>query len=206
MTLGIVSVLYKWWAFYVAQIPEENWPVYFGPLAKLDTFVLGMLLALAVVAPGRRFRIAGAVPILLRATAVLTILVLFLVVSRSTLVALYAHTLSGLAFVLVLASTVLVSTPMRQSAWAQILASPGFQFLGLISYSMYIWHEPIMLGLTNNDILVNSVPSAFPQKALILSAVSVAVATLSYRAIERPAMRLRYLFTHEGRLANRYPG
>ena len=206
VTLGMVSVIYKWWAFYVARIPEDNWPVYFGPLAKLDTFAIGMLLVLAVVAPGGLRRMGRSVPVLLRLVALFLMIAIFLMHSRSSFVALYDHTLSGLAFVLVLASTVLVRSPMRQSAWATVLTNPWLQYLGLISYSVYMWHEPLMLGMSNHGILINPAPTAFPLNALILVAASIAVATVSYWVVERPAMHIRHLFTREGRLAKRYPG
>ena len=148
----------------------------------------------------------GSVPSLLRLAALTLLIATFLLRSHSSVVELYSHTLSGLAFVLVLASTVLVSSPLRQSAWATVLTNPWLQFLGLISYSVYMWHEPLMLGLSERGILINPAPAAFPLNALILVAASIAVATVSYRVVERPAMHIRYLFTREGRLAKRYPG
>jgi peptidoglycan/LPS O-acetylase OafA/YrhL len=66
VALGIVSVAYTWWASAVAHISTQTYPVYFGLLAKLDTFALGMLLAVAVVAVGRRPILGGIVPTLLR--------------------------------------------------------------------------------------------------------------------------------------------
>lgn len=100
-----------------------------------------------------------------------------------------------------LASTVLGP---RNSLWERILAHPALQFLGLISYSVYIWHEPLMLELSKYDILISVVSSAFLLNALILAAISIAVATLCYVLVEHLATYLRYLFTKEGRLVQRY--
>lgn len=201
LALGITSVLYKWWAFYLADIPEDNWPVYFGPLAKLDTFAIGMLLAIGVVASKNRPLMRGILPSLLRLSGLMLLAVVFLFRLSSAAVELYVHTLAGLAFVLVLASTVLGP---RKSSWERMLVHPTFQFLGLISYSVYIWHEPLMLELSKYSVLVSTAPSAFPLNTLVLLSVSIVVATFSYWLVERPATYLRYLFTKEGRLVQRY--
>ena len=48
--------------------------------------------------------------------------------------------LIGLAFALLLASTVLGGA---EAVWRKMLTHPLLQFLGLISFSMYLWHESI---------------------------------------------------------------
>ena len=205
LALGAVSVAYKWWALYVARVPEDNWPVYFGPLAKADTFAIGMLLAVAVVASGDWYRIGGVVPTLLRLLGLALLAVAFILRLHSPFVELYVHTVVGIAFMLVLASTVLFGAPGRGSAWRRILARPELQFVGLISYSVYIWHEPLMHWLADNGILISTAPAAFPTNALALLVVSVLVGALSHWGAERPAMYLRYLFSREGRLTKRFP-
>lgn len=197
LTLVIVSVAYKWWAFYVAHIPSVNFPVYFGPLAKMDTFAIGMLLAVAVVAAKGRSKLGGSVPSLLRLAGVVLLAAAFVSRGSSTLVELYIHTLAGIAFVLILASTALGP---RNSLWERMLARPVLLFLGLVSYSVYMWHEPLMLGLAEHGLLIGKAPGAFPSNALLLVVVSIFTATLSYLIVERPTMRLRYLLMREKRL------
>lgn len=198
LLLVIFSVVYKWWAFYMAQIPSENSPVYFGPLAKLDTFAMGMLLAVAVVAVKGRPQLTGGVPALLRVLGVAVLAGGFALRANSTPVGLYIHTLAGLAFVLILASTAMGP---RKSLWERMLARPALLFLGLISYSVYMWHEPLMIGLGEYSVLISKAPSAFPSNALLLMAVSIVAATLSYWLVERPTLRLRHLFRRERGLA-----
>jgi peptidoglycan/LPS O-acetylase OafA/YrhL len=127
----------------------------------------------------------------------------FITRTSSPPVELYIHTLSGAAFVLILASTVLGRR--SGTVWQRILTNPALQFLGLVSYSVYIWHEPLMLELRNHTALINDAPSAFPWNALVLVIGSIAVATLSYWLVEHPMTNLRYLFTKDGRLVQRYP-
>jgi peptidoglycan/LPS O-acetylase OafA/YrhL len=59
--------------------------------------------------------------------------------------------------------------------------------LGLISYSLYLWHYPVMfaLGVTPGEAGINPVASAL---SVVLSLV---MAVTSYRVIERPLLALR---------------
>ncbi len=200
VALIVSSLAYKWWAGIVAQVPHENFPVYFGPLAKLDTFALGMMLAILVA--GFRGRFQGHMAIVLRLVGVGLLAGVFALRGTYAVVDLYFHTLAGFAFLLVLSSTTLGP---RDSAWARRLAHPALQALGAISYSVYLWHEPLLIELGQRELLIHTIPAAFPANALILVLLSVAVATISYRAIERPLGELRWLFTRQGRLDERYP-
>jgi peptidoglycan/LPS O-acetylase OafA/YrhL len=57
-----------------------------------------------------------------------------------------------------------------------------------------MWHEPILLELGSRGFLMDKDPQFFPQNALVLVVVSIAVAAVSYSLIERPAMRLYQFF------------
>lgn len=199
--LGLASVAFKGWAWWIAKIPEANTPVYFGPLAKLDTLATGMLLSVAVVAT-REPVVRGASAVAVGLAGVAVMAVAFILRDRSEVVWLYFHTLNGLGFVLILAATVLGP---RDSAWSRMLARPALTWIGIVSYSVYLWHEPIMLELAKHGWLISTRPEAFPLNAVILCLLSLLAGTLSYVAIERPTMNLRYLFTREGRLVDRYP-
>jgi peptidoglycan/LPS O-acetylase OafA/YrhL len=64
----------------------------------------------------------------------------------------------------------------------RFLALPPFAFLGKISYSLYLWHWPVLVFFAH--YAANS-PTA--QESVALIVLSVILATLSYRLIERPA-------------------
>ena len=199
--LGAGSIAYKWWARYVAEIPEDNWPVYFGPVAKLDTLCFGMLLAILVAyLSARRSRFGfGLAPSSLLFVFGVTLLVAdFLLRDDSEAVGFYFHTLSGAAFTLVLAATVLAGG--AQERWGGLLGllrKPVLGFLGVISYSVYMWHEPILVELGKLDFFIDRAPQSFPQNAVVLVILAIAVGTLSYRLIERPAMGLQPAFDRD---------
>jgi peptidoglycan/LPS O-acetylase OafA/YrhL len=199
MALG--SLAYKWWAGAVAHLPKEDFPVYFGPLAKLDTFALGMLLAILVGSTQWR-GLGGIGALALRLGGVGLLAATFLLRSGHATVDLFFHTLAGVAFLLVLASTALGS---GNTAWARCLAHPALQALGAISYSVYLWHEPLLIELGKRNLLIRMTPGAFPINALVLVLLTIAVATISYRCVERPIGELRQLFARDGRLEERYP-
>lgn len=200
LALVVASTGYKWWAFYVARIPEDNWPAYFGPLAKLDNFAMGMLLAVAVVATGRP-KVGRFVPILiwLFGGALMAASIAY---GGSELVNLYLVTLVGLGFTLVLTATVLA---LPGSLLPRLLEFPALRYLGPISFGILVWHEPIMIELGKRDVLISQIPDTFAQNAIILLFLGVVAGALSYALVERPVMRLRYLFDRKGRLAERYP-
>jgi peptidoglycan/LPS O-acetylase OafA/YrhL len=59
--------------------------------------------------------------------------------------------------------------------------------VGLASYSIYVWHGPILELVTRE---ANGPDSFLPLLAVILPLV-IAWALLSYRVVEEPALRLR---------------
>jgi peptidoglycan/LPS O-acetylase OafA/YrhL len=199
-SLLLASVAYKGWAGAVAHLPREDFPIYFGLLAKLDTFALGMLLAVCVQLPWARCG-AGASN-LLRIAGGGLLVGTFVLRGSFVAVDLYFHTLAAIAFVLVLISTTLGP---RESHWTRALAHPVLQALGTISYSVYLWHEPLLIELGQRHLLIRTTPGAFPANALVLTILSIAVAAISYYGVERPLGELRWLFTRKGRLAERYP-
>ena len=195
--LFLFSVLYKGWARYLAGIPEDNFPAYFGPLASLDTFAMGMLLA--VVAAYGRPCLGRDASTRLSFGGVALVLLTF-VFSGNEAVFLYVHTVSGAAFLMVLAPVVLGP---RDWSLKRAVDLPGARYLGAISYGIFLWHEPLMIELGKREFLISQAPNAFPQNALVLVALSIAVAALSERLLERPALFLRHLFDHGGRRKGR---
>lgn len=67
----------------------------------------------------------------------------------------------------------------------RIFSSAALRYLGLISYSAYLWHR-IVLGKLDDE---NPLPQWVRLLAFILSVV--VVASISYWVIERPLMRIR---------------
>jgi peptidoglycan/LPS O-acetylase OafA/YrhL len=166
-----------------------------------DTFATGMLLGIIVAAVENRSLLTPLSSFLMRLAGIGLLVATFLLHFSYSFVGVYFHTLSGIAFVLVLASTVL---GVRHSIWERMLASFPIRFLGVISYSLYIWHEPIIIALTNRHILTFANPATFLYNTLAFISISILVAIISYWGIEYPAMHIRHLFSYKGHLLNRY--
>ena len=187
------------WAVYVAHEPATRWSIWFNPLAKGYVFAAGMAVAVAesrFVAPrfGRRFGwllYLGAAALIVPAA-----------IRRTDQPAATAWfgVLTTVAFALVIAALVLRPHASRASAW---LGKGFFAWAGVISYSLYLWHEPVLL-LLNGHAHLEHAPAFFPLTAFVLVVASIPIAWLSYHAVERPFGRFRVVLGSDGRLLDRY--
>lgn len=93
----------------------------------------------------------------------------------------YAAVVPTLAGVLLIASGPIPTGP------GVLLRLPPIRFLGKISYSLYLWHWPMLIlgGL----FLVGPLGTLDPVQALILAGLSVPVATVSWAFVEEPFRR-----------------
>ena len=91
------------------------------------------------------------------------------------------------AATLLLALVVLPSAGASRSIFTRILDTRLFVAVGLVSYSLFLWHEPI-LRLANEWEWTVGGPGGFWINLLILGVVSLALAMLTYRLVERPAL------------------
>lgn len=87
----------------------------------------------------------------------------------------------GAAFIIIFAT--------HKTAVGKLLGSKIFVYIGLISYSAYLWHQPLFAFVRERSL---EVPSIYLMGALII--LSFGFAYLSWRYIERP-FRHKYLFT-----------
>ncbi|MDQ2682756.1 MAG: acyltransferase, partial [Chloroflexota bacterium] len=192
---------------FVRDIPEANAPAWFGLPAKLDNFAIGMMLAAVVASPVTSMRFGPRAALLLRIAGFAVIAAVFSMRTVESVPSplgvrdIYAHSLSAVGFALILASTVLGP---RESRWTEWLSHRALAWAGVISYSVYIWHEPIMIELGKRDLILQSAPEWFPFNAVVLVTFSILAGIASYWTIERPTMEMRYLFDRRGRLRERY--
>jgi peptidoglycan/LPS O-acetylase OafA/YrhL len=70
----------------------------------------------------------------------------------------------------------------------RLLADRRLQWLGLISYSIYLWHLPVLTALASKAHLDDRIGSL--GFVVVGTAASIAVAAVSFYAVERPALRL----------------
>jgi peptidoglycan/LPS O-acetylase OafA/YrhL len=94
--------------------------------------------------------------------------------------------------------TVLVLSATRAWTNQKLLSASPFRFVGRISYSLYLWHWPL---LTFTRLVLGTKPSQLQATAIL--AVSFLLATAGYYWIEQP---LRNSPTPQRRLLLRYAG
>ena len=111
--------------------------------------------------------------------------------------AIYWHSVQNFAFYTVHFGLVgFVAT--NAGAWFLApLRTKELTFLGEISYGMYLYHLPIY-WLVNNSGTHDSTNDPWSMWVCKI-AITIAVATLSYRYIEMPILRLKDFFPYEGR-------
>ena len=63
-------------------------------------------------------------------------------------------------------------------------------YAGLVSYSVYLWHEPAIRWLDAHGLTLNG-GWGFIGNVGIVATVVLIIATVSYYLVERPAMRIR---------------
>lgn len=198
--LASVSLLWRVIAWYGFGIPTSYSPAWFGLQSRLDTFALGMLLAVAVA---RRVSISRRMAFVLRVTGLLVVVGAML--ARPWLAGphVWFDLVVAVGFVLLLAASVLGPPGVV----TKLLTVRPLILLGVISYSLYLWHEPILLWLDAWGLM----PSGADQLPRLLSfglltLVAVPLAWLSYLVIERPAGNLRLLVDRRGRNRDYYDG
>lgn len=161
----------------------------------LDHFAVGMGLAVVSVAVAGRSRPPRAVRVLDRASwlpwlvAVLTFfaishLAAWLPGQRATQVVLTHFLQAVMALGLLLPAV--FGDPARGLV-RRILANRVLLWIGLVSYSLYLWHVAIFTKLAHWGALDSFSRGAFALLALV---VTLLVAAASFYAVERPSLRL----------------
>ncbi|OUE08218.1 Acyltransferase family protein [Clavibacter michiganensis] len=64
-------------------------------------------------------------------------------------------------------------------------------WLGTISFSVYLWHLPVIRFLRRAGLVLPDTVAGFALNTLVVGAVTLALSAATYYAIERPALRLK---------------
>lgn len=197
LTLGAVSPVWRAWSFGVRQrTTTGSFTTWFGPAANLDSFALGMAVAVVVAA------LHGTRPIGARGRTALRLAGLALLAGAA--LTRRADAWSGVFFPTVCAAgfTALVAAAVlapETGRWSRLARSRPLRGLGTIGFSVFLWHEPITLALSGS--LVRQAPDAFVQDTVVVVIASVLAGWLGHLAIERPTSQLADMFRRDGRLA-----
>jgi peptidoglycan/LPS O-acetylase OafA/YrhL len=185
-----------WQAVICAAVPNTNtWkvPLLWTLPGSLDLFAIGMALAIASVAVRQREHRPRWVEPLDRWPwlAWLAAAGVFYAVGRAPSLLSHgfaawwipSHELKALGCALLLAPVVLGT--LDRGWLRRMLAWPPLIWLGSISYGLYLWHKPLLQKLAPHLVHHGELFTT-----LALTAITVAVAALSFYAVERPAQRL----------------
>ncbi|REE94813.1 acyltransferase family protein [Thermomonospora umbrina] len=197
-----VPVIWLAVARYALHIPHTEWSAYFGPQARFHAFGAGMFLAVLLVALGDRARVGGWSRRTLLLTVPAALLVLtWLADDTHSPFHLFYHPACALLWTILIYATVHVT---RVGRWQRVLRARHLTGVGLVSYSLYIWHEPIMIALGDAGLLPTT-QSGFPLAIAIILATALPAAVLSYWCIEYPTALLRRLRDSAHRPRDYYP-
>jgi peptidoglycan/LPS O-acetylase OafA/YrhL len=97
-------------------------------------------------------------------------------------------TLTALVFGLALALVVLPGMDGRPPGVLRVLESRPFVAVGLVSYSLFLWHEPLQRWLQVHGFTAGGTGGFF-LNLLVIAVVAGILSALTYRFIELPALR-----------------
>ena len=182
-------------AAFSAVLPMLLWSgpgslnrVYYGPDTRGQSLLLGCALGLIThagrlptgrqaVRVGQLFGFAGA--------AAIVVYSLYGSYRNAWNYTGFGLTLMGLSSVAVVAAAMM----MPNGPIARFLALRPLVATGRISYGLYLWHWPIFLVLNSAYL-----GRGFVATQIIRVTVTVIAASLSYRFVEKPCLRLRHRF------------
>jgi len=101
----------------------------------------------------------------------------------------YLSNLTGVASALILLAVVLPSSrDGGVNRLASILEWLPIRFTGTISYSIYLWHLPVIFWLITHHLTVGGSGSALPFNTVLVLGLVLPLSALTYYLVERPAM------------------
>jgi peptidoglycan/LPS O-acetylase OafA/YrhL len=199
LLLLVVGLLGKATAAYLlpATTPAGGWGADWHSvlersfLSQADLFTFGMALAVVrvdaedgLVRLGRRGRWATAA----------VALGAYLITAKLTGWAQLGHspfnTLMAFAAALFLALVVLPGSSQKRPALTRLLESRPLVGVGLVSYSLFLWHEPVIRFFHDHNLTVGGNAGFFVNLLLALS-VSLFLSALTYLLVEKPALMLK---------------
>jgi peptidoglycan/LPS O-acetylase OafA/YrhL len=77
----------------------------------------------------------------------------------------------------------------RDTRISRLAGVPPLRYVGEISYSVYLWHVPVIVLVSRLDWFRTDSPATLLGALVIVAAASIALGSITFRWIERPAMR-----------------
>ena len=168
-------------------------------LANADNFAFGMLAAMLMVAMekktvseriSRRVQLWSAVGIFVSVAA-----------SLALIAAGNLFGLSGIAIASALAILVIVAPLARgqRSGLGEALETAPFRYVGKVSLSLYLLHFPVMLMMYRFGLLAGDSMGGMCINIVTVLAVTMVVSTITYYAVEQPAMNIARRYRYRWR-------
>jgi peptidoglycan/LPS O-acetylase OafA/YrhL len=157
-------------------------------LGQADLFGYGMLTAVLVVALGRQgvTRVPGVVPVALLATAT----ALTWAALGGPLEA-QARRCIGVAAALLLLAVTLPSADGGPNRVAMALEVRPLRYVGLISFSVYLWHVPVLFWLVRHGLAFGDDGTGLAGNIALVTVVTGVLSTLTFWLVERPALNAK---------------
>jgi hypothetical protein len=201
-TLTATSVGWKAWSVAGAHRSTGGSPTtWYGPLANLDNFALGMTVALTL-ASLERMPVRASYRVGLRVGALVAVAAAVAIRTDGRWFAAYFTTMCSLGFAGLLTAATLTAnnaitadTAGRSESWRSGSYQSWVSGCVAVAYGTYLWREPVLLALNGWDGLVVQKQDAFIQDTLVVLVVSLLIGAMSHLAIEQPALQLYQLAT-----------
>ena len=102
-----------------------------------------------------------------------------------------ANTVMALVCALLLGLVVLQTAERRrQTLLLRALEAAPIVWVGMVSYSVFLWHGPLVRWLAAHDAVLGG-RGGFVVNTLFLLTITLALSALTYRFVEEPALRLK---------------
>lgn len=169
-----------------------NWGAVFTKsfLTNADNFALGMFAAVVFVAI-ERGALNERVSRRVRALSALAIPPMLVVSAVLLVMEDKQYVTAGVAVVAALMILVIVAPLARgeKTKLAVWLDSRPIRYVGEISLSAYLWHFPVMLMMDRMGLMAGDTAAGMWRNVAVLLAITIAAASVTYYAVEKPVMR-----------------
>ncbi|MEN3145678.1 acyltransferase family protein [Neorhizobium sp. IRAMC:178] len=168
----LATVVLFGFAYAVWNVSLDPKGAFYLPHARAWELAIGALVAfLPAIQSSRLSRVAAAIG------------ALFVIISLTAIRSNYVFPGMNAGWAVVGAG--LIVWPKRANAVSSVLAWRPFVALGLISYSLYLWHWPILVYFR----YFNLERSPSPTESVVLLTIAIAVSIASYFLVEKPSRR-----------------
>ncbi len=189
---GAVAVSYVLLALESGFPGPGRLPVgYYMPWTRAFELLLGALVAVLVASTGKRGGAPAAPPRWLGWLLFLGLGGVFLIAATYSILTI-AHVLAWEAplAALLTAGLLWYVERARATGVGALLAWAPLAWIGKVSYAIYLFHYPVLMVLRHHGVGVHHGSTTF----VVGLGISIVLAAISYRFVERPALRLKDRF------------